>query len=331
MRGQGGAMRMFLSLLFWSISAASAIAAQQQTTTLYLDGALIEQAGATARGLVEINLPAAMQPGSLRVKPVAGAAIDRVELVPSGKPGAREAETARLMERREQLGDRLRALETREEIFKAAAKSQSGKAPRKTKTNPEPLATIRKGTDYALAQLEEVYRARRKAENELKDVTARLAARKEQSAGAAVARIYLKGKSGKIRVSYIRPDLKWLPRYDVRLDGSGEASVTLRARLPQEAQGSVFVLPALLSDPAVGTRVPVPGQTDAVVASFRTRVSQEDFLPGARSSVTFVLHNDTRGKLPEGNASCYWKGEYLGAAPLPALAPAESLKMAAGR
>ena len=324
-------MRIFLALLFCSLAAASVSAGQQQTTTLYLDGTVIEQVGATGRGLIEVPLSAAVQPGSLRVKQLSGAAIDRVEIVPSGKSGLREAEAARLTERQEQLGDRLRALETREEIFRAAAKAQSGKAPRKTKTNPEPLSTIRKGTDYALAQLEEVYRARRKAEKELKEVTASLAARKEQSGADSTARIVLKGKSGKVGISYIRSDLKWLPRYDFRLDGSGVADVTVRARLPQGAKGSLAVVPSLLADAAAETRLPVSEHTDAVVASFRSSALHERFLPGPRSSATFTVKNETSGKFPEGVATCYWKGEYIGTTLFAGFGPGESREVAVGR
>ena len=67
----------------------------------------------------------------------------------------------------------MQALEAKETVFKAAAKSQSGKAPRKTKTNPDPLAGVRQATEYAIAQLESVYRARRMAESDLNSVEAR--------------------------------------------------------------------------------------------------------------------------------------------------------------
>ncbi len=68
---------------------------------------------------------------------------------------------AKLAYRRDALGDRLKALNAREAIFKSAAKSQSGKAPRKSKTNTEPLTAVRQGTEFAIAQLENVYHARR--------------------------------------------------------------------------------------------------------------------------------------------------------------------------
>jgi hypothetical protein len=67
-------------------------------------------------------------------------------------PGKGEKELDTLLEQRNRLGDRLQALETREEIFKSATKSQSGKAPRKTRANPDPMLTIRQGTEFAIAQ-----------------------------------------------------------------------------------------------------------------------------------------------------------------------------------
>ncbi|HEY6006827.1 MAG TPA: DUF4140 domain-containing protein, partial [Geobacteraceae bacterium] len=150
-------MRVITFAAFVLLLTAPAGAAGR-SVTLFLDGARIEQEVAVVKGYAEIPLPAAMQANSLRIRPVAGGEITRVEVVALPAAGKERREQARLNERRERLSARLRALATREEIFTAAAKSQSGKAPRKTKTNPEPVANLRRGTDFALGQLEESYR-----------------------------------------------------------------------------------------------------------------------------------------------------------------------------
>jgi len=86
------------------------------------------------------------------------ARVERVELLPCQVPERRQKELDALIEQKNRLEDRMKALDTREDIFAAAAKSQSSKAPRKTKANPDPLASVRQGTDFAIAQLEAVYR-----------------------------------------------------------------------------------------------------------------------------------------------------------------------------
>src|SRR5512140_1970872 len=114
-----------------------------------------------------------MAADSLRLKPVKSATITRVEFMAARADRKAEKELARLTGRKNALADRLQALEVKEEVFRSAAKSQSGKAPRSSKNNREPLENIRKGTEFALAQLEEVYTARRTAEKELKSVETR--------------------------------------------------------------------------------------------------------------------------------------------------------------
>ena len=166
----------FLALLLLAAQAEAA----GRSVTFYLDTALIEGAATAAKGPLVLTLPAGMQKGSLRIRPVGVNRIARVELAPARPSRRLEQELVLLGERKELLEDRLKAQDTREEIFLAAAKSQSGKAPRKSKTNPEPLTTIRQGTDFAIAQLEGVYRARRKARHELKVVEEKLAALRNQ-------------------------------------------------------------------------------------------------------------------------------------------------------
>jgi hypothetical protein len=121
-----------------------------------------------------------------------------------------------LLEQRSRLGDRLRALATREEIFKSAAKSQSGKAPRKTKTNPDPMQAIRQGTEFAIAQLEAVYTSRRRTELEIRRIDGRIAAAKVSGRGPEnIVRIHVAPVRGRITARYAVAGLAWTPRYDI--------------------------------------------------------------------------------------------------------------------
>jgi len=307
--------------------------ASSWNVTLYLDGAHVETEGAMIKEHLEIPLPATMIDGSLRIKPLDGGTIERVEVIPA-RPDPRFAkEMAKLAERRDSLVDRLKALEAREAIFKAAAKTQSGKAPRRTKGNPEPLATVREGTEYAIAQLEGVYRIRRKAENELQSVEVRLnAMKKEGNFGGSVARVRLARKGGRIVVSYLRSDLKWVPAYDFRLNKAGEVDVIMRAILPQTEKGAtVTVVPALLAEAGKDAQLPAPGESFAQVAAFTFPVEHERLSSTPVSSLKFTFRNQSNRKLPPGDASCYQRGEYLGKTAFAGSLPGEARELAFGK
>jgi hypothetical protein len=272
-----------------------------------------------------------MQAGSLRIKPLGGCVIERVEIVPAKSDPRRTREMAKLTERRDSLTDRLQALDAREAIFKVAAKSQSGKAPRKTKTNPEPLVAVRQGTEYALAQLEGVYRARRMAESEVKSVEARLTSMKREG-NASVAKVRLAGREARILVSYLRSDLKWVPTYDFRLNKSGEVSVVMRAVLPDMGKEiTVAVVPAILAEAANEAALPVPGKGYPQVASFTFPVEQEKFSSTTMAGLFFSFRNLSTRKLPAGEASCYLQGEYLGTTSFSGSVPGEIKEMICGK
>jgi hypothetical protein len=238
---------------------------------------------------------------------------------------------ARLAERREALQDRLKALKTREEIFLAAAKVQSGKAPRKSKTNPDPVTTIRKGTEYAIAQLEGVYRLRRNTERELKAVDASLAElKKKENADGGVARVWLTGKGGRVQVSYLLAGVAWTPRYTFRLNGDGQAEVTLFAELPVVATGAaVTVVPATLAESSGKT--PLPVSTDGGrVAVLRLPVEKAQFTATPQSSLDFSFRGPADAGLPAGEASCFWRGEYLGQVRFDGSRPGELKELVVG-
>jgi hypothetical protein len=312
---------------------ATPAAAAVKRITFYLDGARVECEAVATKGYLEVPLPSGMEAGSLRVRPLQEGALARVEVVPARPDRKLQGELAHLTERKELLADRLKALDTREEIFRAAAKSQSGKAPRKTKTNREPLEEIRKGTDFAIAQLEGVYRARRRAENELKSVDARLSLLREKgNVGGSVARIWLVGRGGRVAVSYLQAGLKWTPAYDIRVAAGGEAEVVMNALLPDTGKGAaVAVVPASLAEAQAEPQLPAGHGGGVRVASFRSPIDNERFSPYPQPSLAFSILNRSGKKLPAGEATCYRQGEYLGKAAIGGCLPGEALTLEFGR
>ena len=310
----------------------SPVAAAGRNVTLYLDGARFENEVSTANGLMAVALPAAMQTGSLRIKPLGGSMIDQVEIVPARPDPKSIRETAKLVERRDALRDRLQALEAKETIFKAAAKSQSSKAPRKTKTNPDPLTGVRQATEYAIAQLESVYRARRMAESGLNSIEARLTAIKSEGNGS-VAKVRLLRQKGRIAVSYSSSDLKWVPSYDFRLNKAGEADVIIRAILPKMEKGvTVTVVAALLAEAADEKALSGPaGIPSPQLAAFTFPVEHEKSSSTTLSSISFSFRNSSIRRLPAGEASCYFRGEYMGKTAFSGALPGETRELAFGK
>jgi len=325
-------MRIILPLCGVLLLAAP-VAVSSSSITYYLDGARVETEAGAVKGQIEIPLPFGIDADSVRIKPLQGVFISRVEFTAVSPDRKMAKEIARLTERKDALADRLKALDTKEDIFRAAAKSQSGKAPRTTKTNREPLENIRKGTDFAIAQLEEVYKARRKAENELKSVETRLFSLKNAgNAGGRLARVWLSGKNGRVTVSYLHPGLKWAPMYDFRLDIDGEVEVIMHALFPETEKGvALAVVPAHLSETA--TELPIaiePGRV-AKVAVFRFPLEKEKYTSSPISSLSFSFKNRSDKKLPPGESNCYRQGEYIGKNRFDGCLPGESKSLDFGK
>lgn len=308
-------------------------AAAPSKVTLCLDGALVELEATAVKGKIEIPLPRGVETGSLRLKPLQGAAIASVEVTSPPPDRKTEKEAARLTARREVLSDRLKVLEVKEEIFRASAKSQSAKTPRPTKNNREPLENVRKGTEFALARLEEVFGARRKAENELRMLDARLAALHDPAhSGGAVARVRLEKDAGRVSVTYRHPGLKWTPSYDFRLNGNREVDVTLYAVLPPVEKGSsVAVLNAYLSDAATGPPIPVVSDRPPKIAVFRFPLEQENYSNPPLSALSFRFTNRTDIRMPPGESTCYRHGEYVGKTRFDGCLPGESKVLETGK
>ena len=325
-------MRLLASFCLVVLLALPAAAAPAKVT-LCLDGALVELEATAVKGKIEIPLPRGVDTGSLRLKPLQGAAIASVEITAPPPDRKTEKEITRLTARRDALSDRMKVLEVKEDIFKSSAKSLSAKTPRPTKTNREPLENVRKGTEFALARLEEVYGARRKAEHEIRTLEAELAALRDPTrSGGAVARVRLEKEAGRICVTYRHPGLKWTPSYDFRTDGSREVDITLYAVLPPVEKGaSVAVVNASLSDVVPGPPIPVVSGRPLRVAVFRFPLEQENYSASPVSSLSFRFTNRTDTKMPPGESTCYRKGEYVGKTRFDGCLPGESKMFEAGR
>ncbi|MHC1699114.1 MAG: hypothetical protein AB9919_13845 [Geobacteraceae bacterium] len=325
-------MRMFLAAFFVLLWGFPALASGEKRI-LFLDGARIEREIIANKGIIVVPLPSAMLPDSFRVKPLGNSTVRWVEIGPA--PGNRKysGQLTSLEERRNILLDRLKSLDLREEIFKAAAKTQSGRALRKTKSNPDPLGSLRSGARYALTQLDEISAARRQSRNSLAEVEKRIAALAEQSSPGSVARIGLSQPGGTIRVAYLVSDLKWTPWYDFRLTGDGFTEMALCAKLPAEALNiPTAVVPLSLIEPFGTETHPYPVSSGITrIATFRLPLVKEVFVKGAVPYLSLGFDNTSSQNLPAGEANGYWGGEYIGKATFAGCLPGKSLSLDFGK
>jgi len=308
-------MNICIPLLTLALYASLVTAAESRSVTFYSDGAIVELEATATKGIIEIPLPASMIEGSLRVRPAGGTSLLRVDIIPARTDSSRgEKELDTLLEQRDRLNDRLQALATREEIFKSAAKSQSGKAPRKTKANPDPLQTIRQGTEFAIAQLEAVYTARRKTEQEIRRIDSRVLAAKSTHRGTdSTTRVLVSPARGKAVIHYALSMPGWTPDYDLFLEAGESALLHMSGQFSGAFAGYLLrASPGTLADRATARVFPLqPGQA-ARLASYRLQVTEKKFGAGIRSSFSFVLKNPEQIYLPGGYANIYNNGEYAG-------------------
>lgn len=305
-------LRATIYLLTFLVASTSSEAAQRQLT-VFSDGTLAEIEAVASKGIAEVVLPTPIRENSLRVKPLDNASIEQVALLPFKMPANIQRELDQLTEQKQRLEDRLKALDTREDIFEAAAKSQSSKAPRKTKTNPDPLASVRQGTDFAIAQLEAVFTARRRAEQELKRIGNRIAQLTKVAVGGPTARVTVSPANGRVRIAAVLDSSGWQPRYELRLDGSGTARLTqvAMADLPPSGFAS-RVTPTALSDGMPQRTTPLlPGKTTPLT-TWQLPVSQQSFSAGPLTRFSITLQNTTSHALSAGEATIYYLGEFLG-------------------
>jgi hypothetical protein len=310
---QGGRMRILFAVLFvafWGIPAH----AFEETRILFLDGARIERVYAAKKRLLEVSLPPSMLSDSLRIMPLGDCVIRRVEITSSIRDAKVAGRLAELRERRDYLFRRLENLEERKGIFMSAAKSQSGRALRKTRNNPDPLNSMRRGTRFVLSQLDAVFAARQKTEKELREVESRISSLEKPEMPATVARVWLSRPDARVRVAYLVSNLRWIPFYDFRLKGDGNAELSLRAGMPAALRNSSTSVALLTLAESFGVRwVPYPVSSESVsIASFRLPLAKEEVINGAAPVLSFIFTNSSCRDFPSGEAVGFWRGEYFG-------------------
>ena len=304
----------YLLICLTLLSVTSLAHAAPRQLTLFSDASLIEVEVAAKKGVGEFSFPAPIREGTLRVKPLDNGSITRVELLPFKTSDKLQKELDSLTEQKHRLEDRLKALDTREGIFAAAAKSQSSKAPRKTKTNPDPMTSVRQGTDFAIAQLEAVFTARRRAEQDLKRVEGRLVGLQKTAVGGPTVRVSVTPATSRIRVAAILKDGGWTPRYDIRIQGNGTALLALAADssswLPEGF--TVSVTPAAINAGQPTQLYPFSVAGSARLAEWQLPTEKEQVITSPLPSFSLTLKNTSSTPLAAGKAAIYYHGEFLG-------------------
>ncbi|GAB4299869.1 MAG: hypothetical protein Fur0034_11970 [Desulfuromonadia bacterium] len=269
----------------------------------YLDGSLVEDTVTLKKGRGEVTLPSTWVEGSLRVVPSPGRVIEDVRFVPVSTTPQRKRELDRLREERELLEDRLKALEVKEDIFAKAARSQSARTPKKTKTNPDPLATIREGTAYAVAQLESVYRSRRLAQRRIAEIDRRipLLAGEPRAVGRRV--VITASSSPRVTVRYLDRSGGWSPRYRVEL-GEGDARLVVIS----DHDGGRVVPDRIGSAETPIWDVSVTGR----VATIPCTVESLSVTGWGVDRVAATLLCQIEHPLPAGEVTCIRNGAYAG-------------------
>ena len=295
------------------IAATASPGFAANTVTFYRDGALLQQEAVALKGVIDLPLSADILENTLTVTPATGTSILGVEMVRREAVDNQEKELEALIEQRRKLEDRLQALAAREAIFTTAAKSQSGKAPRKSKANPDPMQAIRQGTDFAIAQLEAVYTARRKTTHEIQKLDTRItASRKSRRSSTVSVRIVITPQNGKVTLRYATAERGWQAQYNLYPEKNGSARLQLSARLTGTLPGyQVRVSSASLAEYANAETV--PAQTgSAVIATYRLPLADEQYSEGIYQYFSGRIANNTPHYLPPGESGLYRDGAYRG-------------------
>lgn len=305
-------MRVTLACLCLIALFADSACAENKIT-FYRDGTLHQMEAVAVKGAINLPLAPGLLEHTLKVIPAKGTAILGVDTYRGNSENASDKELDLLTEQRRRLEDRLQALETREAIFTSAAKSQSGKAPRKSKSNPDPMQTIRQGTDFAIAQLEAVYTARRKTTQELQKIDARIAMTKKGSRSReSSVRITVTPDRGKVTLRYATAELGWQPRYNLNLAGNGTAQLQLSARLTGSVRGhQLHVSSGSLAESANAHTFPAQSGM-ALLAEYRLPITEESHTDGIFNHFSGRMTNSSPHYLPPGESGFFREGVYLG-------------------
>lgn len=323
--------RTLICLSLIVVTASSAGAAN--TVTFYRDGALVQQEATAVKGVIELPLAADLLESTFTVVPVTGTTILGVESYKKEAGGIPDKELEALTEQRLRLEDRIQALEAREAIFTTAAKAQGGKAPRKTKANPDPMQAIRQGTDFAIAQLEAVYTARRKATQEIKKIDIRLAAARKGSSRPAesFARITVTPQRGTVTVRYATTERGWQAYYNLFLTGDDTARLQLSARITGSRNGfQSRVSSGTLAGYASAETVPALA-AGTVLSNYRLPLSHQLFSEGIYPRFSGRITNNSPHYLPSGESGYFRNGSYQGRFRFDGLSSGRSAVISTGR
>jgi len=299
-----------ICLIVFSTSSAFA----ENRITFYRDGALHQVEAAAVKGTAELPLAEGLLEQTLKVFPAPGTTILRVDIRRSEPGKASDKELEALTEQKRRLEDRLQALETREAIFTSAAKAQSGKAPRKSKTNPDPMQGIRLGTDFAIAQLEAVYTARRRTNQEILKIDAHIAKTKKGSRSATSSvRIAVTPPRGKVTIHYATAEHGWQPEYNIYLNDDGIARLQLSAKISGNRGGyQVLVSSGSIFDTTPATAMTPHAGSSAILASYKLPLTDERFGEGIFNTFSGTITNSSMNYLPPGDSGFFRNGVYLG-------------------
>lgn len=305
-------MRIELACLCFIAFCASSASAESRIT-FYRDGTVIEQEAAALKGVINIPLAADLLENTLKIIPAPGTSILGVSTTKNILRSGIDKELETLTEQRNRMGDRLQALETREAIFTSAAKAQSGKAPRKTKANPDPMQAIRQGTDFAIAQLEAVYTARRRTTQEIEKLDVRIAKTRTNNRPAESSlRIAVTPPGGKVTVRYATSERGWQPQYNLHLAGDGSARLQLSAQVTGSGRKlQSRVSPGALSGSATAEIFPA-AQNGRATVSYRIPVTEERYIEGIFNHFSGIMTNSTPHYLPPGDSGVFRGGTYIG-------------------
>ncbi len=282
--------------------------------TFYRDGALHQVEAIAVKGVVDLSLEDGLLEQTLKVFPAPGTTILGVEIRKNEPGNASDNESETLTEQRRRLEDRLQALETREAIFTSAAKAQSGKAPRKSKANPDPMQAIRQGTDFAIAQLEAVYTARRKTTQEIQKIDARIAkARKGSHSAISSVRIAVTPPRGKVTLRYATAERGWQPQYNLHMNGDGMARLQLTAKILLSTRGyQILVSSGSIADSTSATALTLQAGKEAILANYKLPLTDEHFGDGIFNKFSGKVTNSGVNYLPPGDSGLFRNGVYLG-------------------
>lgn len=302
-----------ITLSFTFLLFAVSLVYAENTVIYYRDGAVMQLEAGAAKGVVTIPLPTGIIENSLSVIPFPGTTILNVEVTKLEQEGKSEKIIDQLRERKLRLEDRLLALEKREAIYTSAAKTQSGKAPRKTKANPDPMQAIRQGTDFAIAQLESVYTARRKTMQEIQKIDASLAsAGRDVSKAENLARIVVAPAQGRIKLRYATTERGWQPQYNLHLKGDGTARLQLSAQLSSSMRGFQTRVSMMSLADGLGVESFPVRSGSAVLALYNLPISEDKIMEGVYNGFSGKLTNSTPNYLMTGNLNLLRSGSYLG-------------------